>query len=364
MKKLSFGKILLIYAAVFLVVIIAVVVVVWNKLKDYQSDYDKAKAAGNPGIYAEELITGWNEAAVKEYIEKYGVDNLGEYNSVEELVKVFTPADDKIIYKQNEKYTEVMPVYDLYSGETRLAVVSLKPEGNNDEFGFHKWQIRDLVFDTNNLTTTNYTVKVTTDCVVTVNGKVLQLENAKTTYAKNDVLSGWVKEKYGYNIEYAEYSLGACVALPEIMVTDASGNSISEYSVNETMVEYNCTAGSDFEQAVSQRVLDTTHAYISNIYYKLSFYQLSKYLIANSDAYKIIQDVQGSIAWGWHPDIVEIKEESVSDYIEYSDTLFSCNYYAKIYKADEDEEYEEIFNYQLLFEKVNGEYYLTYFNLN
>ena len=110
-------------------------------------------------------------------------------------------------------------------------------------------------------------------------------------------------------------------------------------------------------------MLDTCHAYISNIYYKLSFYQLSKYLVANSDAYVIIQAVQSSIAWGWHPDVVEILEESVSNYTEYSDTLFSCDYYAKIYKADADEEYEEIFNYQLLFEKVNGEYYLTYFNL-
>lgn len=110
-------------------------------------------------------------------------------------------------------------------------------------------------------------------------------------------------------------------------------------------------------------MLDTCHAYISNIYYKLTFYQLSKYLVANSDAYVIIQDVQSSIAWGWHPDVVEILEESVSNYTEYSDTLFSCDYYAKIYKADADEEYEEIFNYQLLFEKVDGEYYLTYFNL-
>ncbi len=363
MKKLSFGKILLIYAAVFMVIIAVVGVVVWNKLSDYQKDYDEAKAAGSPKLFAEELVAGWNYEAVTDYIESYGVDNLGEYNNKEVLADIFAGKSAKISYSANEKYTEVMPVYDIYSGTTRLAVVSLKPEGTNDEFGFHKWQIRDLVFDTNNLETTNYTIKVTSDCKVVVNGEALTEDNVKSTYQNLDTLTKWVGEKYGHAIEYTEYELGACVSLPEIKVTDAAGNEITECVVKEDLVEYNCTSTPAFIEAVEPRVFDTTHAYISNIYYKLTFYQLSKYLVANSDAYVIIKDVQSSIAWGWHPDVVEIIEESVSNYVEYSDTLFSCDYYAKIYKADADEEYEEIFNYQLLFEKVGEEYYLTYFNL-
>lgn len=363
MKKLSFGKILLIYAGIFMVVIIVVGIIVWNKLKAYQADYDKAKAAGNPEIFAEELVANWNQTAVEGYIDTYGVKNLGEYNSNEAMLSHFTGSGASITYSQNSKYTEVMPVYDIYSGSTRLAVVSLKPEGDNDAFGFHQWQIRDLAFDTNNLETHDYTIKVTSDCEVELDGVVLTEDVISERYTAGDTLSEWVQSKYGYALEYIEYELEACAFLPEIKVTDSEGNIISEYSVYEDVIEYNCASSESFAQSVEQRVLDTTHAYISNIYYKLTFYQLSKYLVANSDAYRIIQDVQSSIAWGWHPDVVEILEESVSNYTEYSDTLFSCDYYAKIYKADADEEYEEIFNYQLLFEKVNGEYYLTYFNL-
>ena len=363
MKKLGFGKILLIYAGIFMVIIIAVCIVVWNKLEVYQKDYDKAKALGDPSIFAEELVANWNLTAVEGYIDTYGVKNLGVYNDDEALVEHFAGGKSSISYSQNSKYTEVMPVYDIYSGSTRLAVVSLKPEGNNDEYGFHQWQIRDLAFDTNNLETKDYTIKVTSDCVVEVGDVVLTSEAVSDSYSSGDVLSEWVSNKYGYAIEYTEYKLDACAFLPEIKVTDSEGNVVTEYTADDNLIEYNCNSSEGFAAAVEQRVLDMCHAYISNIYYKLTFYQLSKYLVANSDAYVIIQDVQSSIAWGWHPDVVEILEESVSTYTEYSDTLFSCDYYAKIYKADADEEYEEIFNYQLLFEKVDGEYYLTYFNL-
>ncbi len=364
MKKSIFRKVLLIYVAVFVVVIAVVGIVVWNKLKDYQNSYDRAKAAGSPEIFIDELVADWDLESVSSYLAQYGISNLGEFNSNEVLAECFAGQNLEITAVKGDKYTEVMPIYDIYAGNTRVAVVSLKPEGSNDEFGFHKWQIRNLVFDTNNLETTNYKVKVTSDCEVVVNKTALTDENVSKTYARDDALSVWVGEKYGFITEYVEYNLGDCVELPEITVTDGNEEKVTEYVITEDVVEYNCTSDEEFRTAVETRVFDTAHAYISNIYYKLTFYQLSQYLVKDSDAYVIIKDVQDGIIWGWHPDVVEIIEESVSDYVKYSDTLFSCKYYAQIYKADEDEEYEEIFNYQLLFEQVNGEYYLTYFNLD
>ena len=89
MKKLGFGKILLIYAGIFMVIIIAVCIVVWNKLEVYQKDYDKAKALGDPSIFAEELVANWNLTAVEGYIDTYGVKNLGVYNDSEALAEHF-----------------------------------------------------------------------------------------------------------------------------------------------------------------------------------------------------------------------------------------------------------------------------------
>lgn len=364
MKKSTFRKVLLIYVAVFAVVIAVIGIVVWNKLENYQKSYDKAKAAGSPEIFIKEMVSDWDVESVGSYIAQYGVSNLGEFNNNEALAEIFAGQGTEITYVKGENYTEVMPIYDIYAGNTRAAVVSLKPLGSNDDFGFHKWQIRNLVFDTNNLETINYKIKVTSDCEVVVNGTTLTAENISQSYIRDDVMSAWIGQKYGFTTEYVEYNLGACVKLPEITVTNGSNEAVTEYEVNGDVVEYNCTSDETFRMAVETRVLDTVHAYISNIYYKLTFYQLSQYLVKNSDAYVIIKDVQDGIIWGWHPDVVEIIEESVSEYVKYSDTLFSCKYYAKIYKADEDEEYEEIFNYQLLFEQVDGEYYLTYFNLD
>lgn len=44
-----------------------------------------------------------------------------------------------------------MPVYDVYAGDTRIAVLSLKADGKSDSFGFHDWKIRDMAFDTNEI---------------------------------------------------------------------------------------------------------------------------------------------------------------------------------------------------------------------
>lgn len=360
-NKISFKWILLIYTTVLAVIIMVVALFIWDGLEKYQNSYDKSKESGNPQLFADELIDGWNYENVLSYVKKYGVVNIDEYNTSEQIAEFFTNYQSKVSYKKNTKYTDVMPIYDIYGDGKRIAVVSFKPDGNNDEFGFHKWQIRDLVFDTDSAEVIKYSLTVPYDCDVTVNDRNLSVEEAVKKDTPNEGVAAIAEQMSGIKVEYLTYDLGNCLVKPDIWVMDSEGNLLSETSDADNKLMYLNVVSDEFKNTIESRVLDTCHAYIQNIYNKLSFWQMSRYLVADSQAYAIVQDVQASIIWGWHPDVVEVLEESVSDYIQYSDTLFSCKYYGKIYKADEKESYEEIFNYSLLFQKVGEEWFLTYF---
>ncbi len=362
-KSSNFKWVLLIYTTVLAVVIMVIAFLVWDGLEKYQNSYDKSKEAGEPELFADELTDEWNYENVLSYVEKYGVVNVDEYNTTEQIAKFFTSFDGKITYKKNSKYTEVMPVYDIYGEGQRIAVVSFKPEGNNDEFGFHKWQIRDLVFDTDSVEIVKYTLTVPYSCNVSVNDRTIPQDKAIRKHIPNEGVAAVAEQLSGVKVEYLTYDLGNCLVKPDIKVVDTAGNPVVESGNEDNNIMYLDVVSDEFKIVAEKRVFDTCHAYIQNIYSKLSFWQMSRYLVPNSQAYAIVQDVQASIIWGWHPDVVEVLEESVSDYIQYSDTLFSCKYYGKIYKADEKESYEEIINYSLLFQKIGEEWFLTYFVL-
>lgn len=362
-KTSKFKWILLIYTTVLAVIIMVIALFVWDGLEKYQNSYDKSKESGNSLLFADELVDEWNYENVLSYVEKYGVVNVDKYNTPEQIAKFFTNFENKVTYKENTKYTEVMPVYDIYGDGKRIAVVSFKPEGNNDEFGFHKWQIRDLVFDTDSAEIVKYSLTVPYNCNVSVNDIIISQEDAIRKETPNQGVAAIAEQLSGVRVEYLTYDLGNCLVKPDIKVTDTNGEVIPESGDSNNNIRYMKVVSDEFKNIAEKRVTDTCHAYIMNIYSKLSFWQMSRYLVANSQAYAIVQDVQASIAWGWHPDVVEVLEESVSDYIQYSDTLFSCKYYGKIYKADEKESYEEIINYSLLFQKIGEEWFLTYFVL-
>lgn len=367
MKRFNFKWAMLIYVTILAVVIAIASISVWNGLEKYQNAYNEAETSGNPELLIKELTDKWGYDEVLGYVKEFGVTNISEYNTPEQIAGYFTGLQGDITYTKNEKYTEVMPVYDICAGDTRIAVVSFKSDGNNDEFGFHKWQIRELVFDTDSAHTEEYSLCMLRNYSVTINGKTLTEDNVQeggcTISSITNPVALKAQELSGVVIEYVTYDLGTCLVRPEIKVTDSQGNEVLYFTEEDGEINYTLTVGDDFIACVEQRVLDTCNSYIMNIYNKLSFYQMSGYLLNNSEAYAVVKDVQASIIWGWHPDTVEVLEESVSDYVKYSDTLFSCKYYGKIYKADETEEEEEIFNYHLLFHNNGEEWYLTYFVL-
>lgn len=359
MRKGSFRFFIKIYAAILAVVIVIVCVLVWNGLSKYQNSYDTAKEKGQPSLFAEELIENWNYQTVLEYLNEYGIENVSEYNTYEQIASYLAGSNGNITYKESEKTSSAIPVYDIYFNDTRIAVVSIKTDGKNDSHGFHGWKVKEIAFDTDSIKTTNYFIQTDSGCTVTVNGILLEEENAKKS-EYTDAVSAKAAQILGYTKGRVLYDLGKCIVVPDIKVLSADGTA-KNVSIKDGILNYSDEVSEEFIEATDARVQEICNAYIMNIYSKLEFSKMTEYVENGSEAYHLIEDVQLSIAWGWKPDIVEILEERISDYILYSDTLFSCKYYAKIYKADEDESGEETFSYNMLFKKIGDKWYLNYF---
>ncbi len=364
----SFKIFLRVYAGLLAVAIIVVCVILWNSLKRYQERHDRAQAGGNPDIYAEEFVKGLGYDSLLAYIQTYGL-NDGEKSLEYEArhAEYFagllenTPAS----YVRSEKFKSALPVYDIYSGNTRVAVISLKPEGKNDEFGYHKWQLKEMAFDTDIIDYRDILVKVPQGASVVFEGRLLGEEYRQPEKTAEDPVLDRALLLGGVAAPNDIYKLTKVIGEPELSVTDAGGAVLEAVAGDGGLYDYTAKAEEAFRAEIEQRVFDTVDAYIYNIYNHKTFSEAAAYLEYGSDAYNVVADVQSSIIWGWTPDTVDILEQSVSDCVKYGDSLFACSYYGKIYKFEEGamESGEETFNYRMMFRLIDGQWYLNYFVL-
>lgn len=363
----SFGIFLKLYAGILAAVIIVVCAVLWSSLKKYQERYDRAEAQGNPDLYVSEFVKGLDGDAFLSYIHTYGLNGEGSLDYEGRHARYFAGLvkNSPARYERSEKFKKALPVYDIYSGNTRVAVISLKPEGKNDEFGYHKWQLKEMAFDTEIIDYHDITVRVPSGASVIYDGMLLGAENLCGKEESDDPVLEKALALGGAASQDDIYKIEDVIGEPELTVTDAGGAALEPEINGDGLYDYTARLNEEFRAGVEQRVFDTVNAYIYNIYNKKTFAEAAAYLEYGSDAYAVVADVQASIIWGWTPDTVDILEQSVSDCVRYGDNLFACSYYGKIYKYEEGamESGEETFNYRMLFHKIDGQWYLNYFVL-
>lgn len=364
MKNITFKKGLLIYTGVLAVVVIVVCMIVWGKLSRYQKDYNEAEEAAQPEVFIEEWVEALTSDQIKTLIDTYDVNIKNNVNYVNNHIEYFSSLLNKgVTYKVNENYSDKAPIYDVYGGNKRIAVISLKQTASGNRFGFRGWTINKLAFDTNDIDYHNIQVKVNSDDVVYLAGIQLKDDDSVKVESVTNGVSEKAAALGGSLPSWKVYTIKDYIGDANITVRDSRGNSRILSKIGDDQFSCVNMASNDFVTSNEPRVLEITDAYINNIYQKISFQDLSKYLVSGSDAYKVIKDVQASIVWGWKPDTVTIDEQSTSDYVIYSDTLFSCRYNGKITKSGSQGTSEESFEYELLFQKVNNKWLMTFMAL-
>ena len=363
-KRFRLG--LKIYAGVLALAIIVVCCIVWNKLSKYQKKYDNAKAEGNPDIYAVEFVKGLSYDNLLEYIKKYGLSVKGDFDYEGEHAEYFSDLikKDGVTFVRSEKFKSALPVYDIMAGDTRVAVISLKSFGKSDDFGFHKWQLKDLAFDTEVIEYNDVKIIVPQGAVVSYDGNTLGEANLVTSVVKKDPVKDYAISLGGTDYVTESYVVKNNIGASDIKVTDVNGN-IMTAEVADGVYDFTKADNKAFLEEVTPRVYDTMNAYIYNMYNHRTFNEVATFLEYGSNAYAVVQDVQATIYWGWTPDTVDILSQNITDCVQYGDRYFACTYEGKIYKFEEGamESGEEEFNYRLLFHKVDGKWFLNYFVL-
>lgn len=363
MNKITFKKGLLLYTGILAVVIIIVCIIVWGKLSNYQKDYNDAKEAAQPEVFVDEWVSTLDSNQIKNLLNTYDVNIKNNADYINNHADYFSSLVTKgVTYKANENFSDKAPIYDVYGGDRRFAVISLKPTASGNKFGFRGWTINKLAFDTNDIDYHNIEVKVNPDDTVYLAGIKLEDDNVKLDNVANSVSDKAVA--LGSSLpSWKVYTIKDYIGDARITVRDTDGQSRVISKIDDST--YSCVemASDEFISSTEARVLQITDAYINNIYQKVSFQDFSKYLVTGSDAYKVIKDVQDSIVWAWKPEVVTIDEQSTSDYVVYSDTLFSCKYNGKITKSGSQGTSEESFAYELLFQKVKDTWLLTFMAL-
>lgn len=137
--KSRFGSFMKTYTIILAVIAVGICAIVWTKLTKYQNGYDSAKQAGSATNYVQEFVSGLDYDSILEYIDKYGLNVMKGINPeinharyFDNLISVYG-----VSFRENEKNTNSIPRYDIMAGDVRIAVISLKASGKNDEFGFH-----------------------------------------------------------------------------------------------------------------------------------------------------------------------------------------------------------------------------------
>lgn len=285
-------------------------IIVWGKLKNYQKSYDNSKSKHSPDRFMEEFVENLDYEKILGYVKHYGINVETGINPKENHAAYFAAcvATDGAKYDKNEKYTSAMPVYNVYAGDTRIAVLSLKAEGKSDSFGFHDWKVRDMAFDTNEIDYVTTTVNVNEGTVLKYNGQVVG-EEYKTASTDDDAIRTKVKALGASAPAVETYVIKDTFGNKNITATDSEGN-VYTASVEGNTYDFTGTKGGKAPEDIEQRVFETIDSYILTIYNHKSFEETAAYIEYDSDAYRLIKDVLASVVWGWTPETVDVLEPS------------------------------------------------------
>ena len=362
--KRNFKIFLRIYAGILAIVSVVVCVIVWNKLKAYQNSYDESERLHQPDRYAAGFVAGLDRDSLLAYMDTYGINIESGISPKENLADYLCESIEKkgVSYTQNEKFTKTSPVYDIYSGDTRIAVISLKTDGRNDSFGFHDWIVGKMAFDTDRIEYGSVNITVPDGAIVTYNGQVVPDDFIKERNIISDVAADKISTLGESVTNNTLYHINNTFGNVEIAATDSNGNELTAF-VRDNEYDFSGMTGGMPPADVEQRIFDTMDSFILTMNNLKPFGETSVYLENGSDAYAMLKDVMDSVVWGWKPDTIETLERKVTDYVQYGDDIFACSYYGKIYKYEEgaEESGNEEFNYRLVFRKIDGQWYLNYF---
>ncbi|MBQ7954342.1 MAG: hypothetical protein IJ282_01190 [Lachnospiraceae bacterium] len=234
--------------------------------------------------------------------------------------------------KDAASYNALAPVYHLYAGDKKVAAVTLTEKSSYPLMfilAVQDWEITSVepLLET---PSQSVTIKVPDTYIVSVNGVPVS-DNEKTG-------NEWSIDYLQYAAEYVtipkitEYNITGLFHAPKVEITDPFGNEVV-YTQTENVIEATEFPLSEMDKELSKYVLQNAITY-SNFFSKdlagcrNSVKPIAYMFPENSYYLELADNYRMHDMWTYSShQTPEFAKEKVSDYIRYSDDLFSCNVY-------------------------------------
>ncbi len=343
------------YTVLLAAVVVVINVKVWDALELYQNNYETAEAASNPDLVMPELMVLYAASEIENIAKEGWADEISPYeleSNIESYITGYT-AGKTISYVRNERFSDRKPVYDIYTEDKLIGMVTLKQRQESDDFGFHLCELKEAVAYVEQPETFSITVEVLDTDRVVVNGKELTSEYVIGESKISSAMATEATEITGMAYRMLAYQVDGFLEAPSIEVY--RDDTLIEYvRAEEYNYDYISYTSEQFVAQVEEQVLAAGTAYVMNTNQWASFKSVAQYIEAGSKAYQTVKSVQSGLAWAGKPDKVEIQESVAKDYVQYSEDVFTVKTSYKVYRLYRDVEYNEEVSYEWLYVK-NGD---------
>ncbi len=354
-KGFTFGRGLLVYAAVGLVLVVIILFVFW----DFIGDYEKSM----PVYGMDSVISVFETGDISNIVTEETVTKIGAYEDESDFIEKYNEyiSGKEITFLKSPEFTDKNPVYIVYADGEACAEAYLKKyevSGSN----FKNWTLKTLSLD--NYTSliydsVNVTISVPTGSAVTVNGVEILSDDLQSTALPESlsVLSDYLSD----DVLLDNYEISDLMETPEITATldgtdltfSVSDNSyIAGWPVSETFV-------SEMTEYVTPIAKQNAYAFINKAGRILS------YVMPDSELYESLQ----LTTTYWYPatsiESYNLTELTIDNFKMYGEKCFSCDikynlyvdFISGYYVADTTEEGE--FTWYFVYSEADSKWYLT-----
>lgn len=356
-KGLTFKKAMWIYVAIWIVITLIVSIYLWSSMAGYQKNYDAAKAAANPDLVAQVVLSDYKYDKAVE-IAKASYENVNVYETDEDWQNFFKSAydDNSLSYNRVENFSETNPQYQVYAGDVLVGDFKLTETGDADKYGFHNYELKssELLLELPELK--DYKIEVLAGSTVKVNGN--EISNVVTAEKEkvSDSVHDKAVEKTGIDFTEDVYELTGFINEPEVTVVN--GGKDIKIAVEDNIFANLSSYDDEFIDSVKDRILAADTNYIKVMNLVTGFNNISVYLVQNGEAYKAIQSAMSGLSWAGAPEEFEIKNSEIKELWQYDDNTFVVVTHHNIHRVYRGETYDEEMTIENMYVNLGGIWYI------
>lgn len=358
-KKIPlFWKFLLIFALVLILFWGAIVGYVFNCLKTYE--------AAQPERRIEEVIAGLQSGALDEETRP-DCSRFEDPSIFEETYQSLVAGKELTYRKAPGSYDATAPVYDLYSGDNKVAEVALREKSSQSLMlilTLQEWEVSSVtpVFEQGSI---DYTIMVPEGYSLYVNG--ILADAREMTGEKADL------EEFRYAAAYVtvptlvEYKVTGLLKEPDIEVRSPEGVPVEPTQAEKGELRFERFASMEMDPELEAFALKNAKDY-SNFFSRdlpgatASITCIRHLFPEGSDYLEMAEHYRLHDMWMYSSHTAPVfEEERVENYVRYSEDFFSCevSFVKKMYLPKTNQNQQDEVHTRFYYVNIDGNWVIA-----